>query len=343
MKKNCRSHKTLFFILQVTLSFALIVSWPVTAQEHAYDHDHHAMTDEQFAELREKVPLYREMTNEQIIDNMQGMGAGLEMYVSGEEIVDKIGVLALGHGFGPDGNELFRSAYVSTAAKHPTSLALGMAMMSSDFIQAAVDDLTAAGAETILVVPVTTLKSGKLHGQWSYIFGGQDDAPWLSVPRVESDARIVFGPTPSDGPIISEILLDYAKQASREPENEAVALISHGATNAEANAHELTVLEQHANAIRSGSSFAAVQGFTLQDDAPSAIRSANVERMRAWIGSAAREGRRVIVLTTLPVRTNVHEKLRVDLAELDFEMNEKGITEHPLFSEWIESVIASAK
>lgn len=341
MRPSTDSHRVPFLISVVTLILVSPGALPAAEQDHS--HHHHNMTDEQFAELREKVPLYREMTNEQIIENMQGMGPGLDIYVSGAEIVDNVGVLALGHGFGPEGNELFRSAYVSTAARHPTSLALGMAMMSSDFIQTAVDDLTAAGAETILVIPVTTLKSGKLYGQWNYIFGRQDEAPWMSVPRVRSDARIVFGPTPSDGPIISAILLDYAKQRSRDPANEAVALISHGATNPDANAEELADLEQHADVIRNGSKFAEVQGFTLQDDAPSAIRGANIAQMREWIQSETDQARRVIVLTTLPVRTSVQQKIRQDLDGLDYDMNEKGIIEHPLFSEWIESVIASAK
>jgi len=326
------------FVALIILPFGIT---PAAAQDH--EHHHHQMTAEQFAELREKVPLYREYTDEQIMENMAGMGPGLNIYVSDAQLADDVGVLALGHGFGPEGNEMFRSAYETTAVQHPTSLALGMAMMSSSHIQAAVDDLTAAGAEMVLVIPVTTLKTGKLIGQWRYIFGEQDEAPWMSVERVQSDARIVFGPTPTDDRLIAEILLAYAKQMSSDPRNEVVAIIGHGATDPQANAQELEILERHSAVIRNGDDFARVQAFTLQDDAPSEIRSANIERMRAWVRAATDRGQRVIVVTTVPVRARVQEKIRQDLEGLDYVMNEQGVVEHPLFSDWIESTIAASK
>ena len=73
---------------------------PATAQDPS--HAHHQMTDEQFAELREKVPLYREFTDEQIMENMGRMGPNFHVYLSDAEMSGNIGVLALGHGYEPD-------------------------------------------------------------------------------------------------------------------------------------------------------------------------------------------------------------------------------------------------
>jgi sirohydrochlorin ferrochelatase len=311
---------------------------PVMAQDHA----HHQMTDEQFAELRQKVPLYREFTDEQIIENMSRMGPNFHVYLSDIEISGKIGVLALGHGYEPSGNEAFKNAYEQTAQQYPTAVGFGMAMMSSDHIQSAVDELTSAGVDTVLVIPVTTLKAGGLIGQWRYIFDLQENAPWMSVDRVQSNARIVFGPTPTTDPLISAILLDYADELSRDPSNEVVALVAHGPDDAEANAGELIILEQHAAVIRNGAAFAEVRGFTLQDDAPSAIRQANINRIRGWVQMALDRDQRVIVLTTLPVKGSVQKKIRRDLEGLDYDLSEKGIVENPRFSEWIDAVIASA-
>jgi len=281
---------------------------PAAAQDG--EHAHHNMTAAQFVELRQKVALYREFTDEQIMENMARMGPGLQAYLSDAAMSGSVGVLALGHGYGPSGNEMFKNAYTPTAAKYPTAVAFGMAMMSSEHIQTAVDELTAAGAETVLVIPVTTLKTGGLIGQWRYIFNLQDEAPWMSVPRVQSDARIVFGPTPTTDPLISAILLDHAKELSRDPAGEVVALIAHGPDNAEANASELAILEQHAAVIREGAAFVEVRGFTLQDDAPSAIRQANINRIREWVQTAVDRDHRVIVLTTLPVKGSVQKKIR---------------------------------
>jgi len=320
---------------------SLVGMLPAAAQDDA--HVHHHMTDAQFAELREKVPLYREFTDAQIMENMARMGPGIHVYLSEAAVAGNLGVLALGHGYGPSGNEAFKNAYAPTAAKHPTAVAFGMAMMSSEHIQAAVDELTAAGADTVLVIPVTTLKSGGLIGQWRYIFGLQEEAPWMSVARVQSDARIVFGPTPTTDPLISAILLDHAIDLSRDPASEVVALIAHGPDDAEENALELAILEQHAAVIRAGRAFADVRGFTLQDDAPSVVRKANIDRIRDWVQAAVDRDQRVIVLTTLPVKGSVHKKIRRDLEGLDYDLSEKGVVENALFNEWVEAVIASSE
>lgn len=218
-----------------------------------------------------------------------------------------------------------------------------MAMMSSEHIQTAVDALTSTGVDTVVVVPVTTLKTGPLIEQWRYIFGKRAKAPWISVSRVQSDARIIFGSTPTTGTLISAILLDYAKELSRDPAREVVAILAHGPDDAEENADELALLEQHAAEIRKGRAFADVRGFTLQDDAPSAIRQANINQIRQWMESAIDRDQRVIILTTLPVNGNVHKKIRRDLKGLDYAMSERGIVEHSRFSEWIDSVIATAE
>lgn len=323
----------------VSLAAMVVVgAMPAASQ----DHSHHQMTNAQFAELREKVPLYREYTDEQILENMGRMGPNHHVYLSAAGTSGNVGVLALGHGYEPSGNEAFKSAYVPTAEARPTAVAFGMAMMTSDHIQSAVDDLTNAGADTILVMPVTTLKVGGLIGQWRYIFGERDDAPWMSVPRVATDANVVFGPTPTTDPLISAILLDNATQLSDDPTNEVVALIAHGPDNEQANATELAILEQHAAFIRAGRPFVDVRGFTLQDDAPSAIRQANIDRIRTWVQSASDDDRRVIVLTTLPVKGSVHKKIKRDLDGLDYVLMDKGVVENPLFSDWINAVIATA-
>jgi len=188
---------------------------------------------------------------------------------------------------------------------------------------------------------VTTLKSGGLIGQWRYIVGEQDEAPWMSVPRVSSTARIILGPTPTTDPLISRILLEHALELSRDPRSEVVAMVAHGPDNSAANAKELVVLEQHAEIIRAGSGFAEVRAFTLQDDAPSATRQANISRLRGWVEVAGETGHKVIVLTTLPVKGSVHKKINRDLDGLNYKLVDKGVIEHPLFSDWIESVLAT--
>ena len=314
---------------------------PLWSQEHS--HAHHEVTPEQFAELRAKIPLYREYTDQEILDSMARMGPNFQVYLSTADLVGEVGVLALGHGYEPSGNEIFKGAYMATAEKHPTAVGLGMAMMTSAHIQAAVDELTRAGAMKVLVIPTTTVQTGGLLQQWKFIFGLQDQAPWMSVAPVETDAQVMFGPTPTTDPLMSAILLDHALEVSVDPGSEVVALVSHGPVPEDDNARELEILEQHAERIRSESSFAEVRGFTLQDDAPSAIRKANVEKLRQWVQSSVDQDRTVIVLTTLPVKGSVHRKIIRDLDGLEYTFNQKGLMENPRFGEWVERLLASAQ
>ena len=307
------------------------------AQEQ--DHSAHQMSPEVFAELREKVPLYREFTDEQIMGSMKNMGPNFRVYLSDTGLSGDVGILALGHGFQEDGNREFQTAYASTAAKHPTAVGLGMAMMTSAHIQTAVDELTSAGAKKILVIPNTTVETGGLTRQWMYIFDMREEAPWLSVDRVNTDAEVKFTPTPTTHPTMSAILIEYAKEVSRDPANEVVALISHGPVDPDDNAIELGILKTHADRIRDDSNFAEVRAFTLQDDAPSAVRSSNVDTLRVWVEAALKDGKRVIVLTNLLVKGSVHGKIKRDLDGLEYTFNEKGLMLHPLFDTWVEEVI----
>lgn len=323
-------------------TFFAVFFQPASSAESGHSHQHH-ITAEQYAELREKVPLYREFSNEQIDDNMRRMGPNFHQYLSTEDVSGKLGVLALGHGFRDDGNKKFANAYAPIAERYPTAMALGMAMMTSEHIQTAVDELTAAGAEKIVVMPVTTLRDGGLTGQWNYIFDAEENAPWMSVPRVESAAQVVITETPSTDPEISAILLSNASGLSRDPSNEVVALVSHGPDNEPKNKLELEILGEHARYIRAQGGFADAQGFTLQDDAPSAIRAANIERIRSWVRAASEQGQTVIVLTTLLFEGGVHEKIQRDLAGLDYSLVREGVLDNPLFSQWIEAQIVEAE
>ena len=325
------------------LSLLLVMGQPLLrAQEHQHDqhqHGDHVMTPEMFTELRAKVPLYREYSNAQIMQSMERMGPNFRVYLSDEDVTGDVGVLALGHGFAPTGNQEFQDAYASVAAQQPTAVGLGMAMMTSTHIQTAVDELTTAGAGTIIVIPATTVQYGGLTRQWAYIFGLHDEAEWLSVPKVQTEAQVIMAPTPTTHPILSAILLDYAYARSNDPAAEVVAIVSHGPTDEEDNRNELAILEQHASRIRANSEFADVRGFTLQDDAPSAVRRSNVGSLRDWVENANANDQRVIVLTTLLVEGSVQDKINRDLDGLEYKFNRDGLMLHPDFADWVLEVI----
>lgn len=310
------------------------------AEDHSAHGDHgHQMTAEQLSELRAKIPLYDVYTDEQIIAGMSRM-KNLWGWMGDGVRKGKIGVLGLAHGFKEPGNTQFRQAYAKVGDAYPSTYALGMAMMTSDHIRSAVDALEAAGAESIVVVPTTTADHSTLTRQWDYIFGRRDDSAYLDVPRVRTAARVVWTPTPTQHPIVAEIMLDYAREKSTDPANETVIILGHGPQSAEDNAMELETLAHHAEYLRQQGGFADVIYGNVQDDAPPQVRAENVTNLRAQAQAAIDRGHRVIAVHTALTQSGVVQRLQNDIGDLA-AFNGKGLMQHPRFVDWLEEVVTA--
>ena len=301
----------------------------------------HKMDPALTAELRKTVALYKDYTDAQITLSMDMMGAEYAWYISPAGLKGTQGVLILLHGFREQGDKMFRNQVQPIGDIFPTALGVGMAMMMSDHIQVALDELTAAGATTIAVVPITSSATNELHRQWMYIFGKQEKPEFSSVSRVKTDAKLLFADPPGDDPLVAEILLDHALELSQDTGKELVFVVGHGPSSAEDNAEELRVLSGLAKIVKQDGGFFDVRGMTLQDDAPTEIRDANVNKLREAIDAAARSGQRVIVVTNLISTRSVQAKLRSDLKGLQYEFSSKGLVNHPNFMKWMTQAVRS--
>jgi len=211
--------------------------------------------------------------------------------------------------------------------------------MTSSHYQTAIDKLVAAGAKSIIVVPVQTLMDSKLFRQWQYIFGLQDESQYMSVSRVETEANIIFADKPTEYPVVAEIMLDHALELSVDQKREVLILISHGPVREEDNLKELAILEMHAAQIREHSDFSEIKVFSMQDDAPSALRDANVRRLRSWIEQAKVENKTTILVTNLILLPRFADKLRVNLEGLDYQFNAKGVVQHSALADWFQEIV----
>lgn len=299
----------------------------------------HNITPEVAEELRKKIPLFANYSDAEIGMSMFMMGSNYAWYLSDDAVSGKQGVLLLLHGFG-DGDPLFKQEVEGLTSLFPTAMAPGMSMMMSDHIQLAIDDIEAAGAELIVVVPIVSTEHNTMIRQWEYIFGLRDEAPYARVPQVTANARILFAEPPGDDPIMSEILLDYAYEISSEPASETVIITSHGPSFEADNKLVLQELENIAKIMREDSEFADVQGITLQDDAEPSVRDANIVKLRAMVEEAQAKGHEVLIVTNLIGTRTIQSKLRKDLKGLDYKFNSKGISAHPNFiREWMAEAI----
>ena len=245
------------------------------------------MTPAQFKELREKMPLYQVLTDEQIMENMGRMPPDWWEVLSTEDRQGKVGVLALGHGYSLGGNEQFKEKVSPIAKTYPTAVAPGMAMMSGSHIQKAVDALTSEhGVETLVVVPMEPGDETSLNHQWRYIFGLRDEAPYLTVPQIQTSAKVVFTKSPVANPIMADIMGDYASETAADPSKARLIIVSHGPEKVEDNDRELALLREHAERIRAKTKFTDIQVLSLQDDAVPEVRAANKAKLRAMIQEA---------------------------------------------------------
>ena len=295
----------------------------------------HEVNDKIADELRAKMPSFKNYSNGEIAMSMAMMGPNYEWYVSDAELTGDRGLLLLAHGFRDFGDRKLKEQVQPMAEAFPTAFAFGMAMMMSDHIQLALDDLEAAGAQQIIVIPAVSTPHNSLIRQWEYIFGLRDEADYAAVPRVQTNAEVVIVAPPGDDPLVAEILLDYAYEISTDPANEIVIVVAHGPSSAADNVKELEMLSNLAEVMMEDSDFANIMGMTLQDDAPPDIRDGNVQRIRAVVEDGQAEGKEVLVVTNLMGTRTIQSQLRRDLDGLDYKFNTKGMTQHDNFVKWM--------
>lgn len=302
----------------------------------------HDMGSDMYDALRDKIPLYREYTNEQIDLSMLMMGPNYEAYISGEDVEGGVGLLVLAHGFGEVGDRVFRAQLEPMAEVFPTAIGFGMSMTESSHIQTAINDLTAAGARQIVVVPALSSRWNTQMRQWEYMFGIHDNAGYLETDRIRSDVEILYTRTLEDNPLVAEMLLDHAMELMEDPAATVVIIVSHGPTFEADNRETLAMLGRLGDYVQQDGQFAEVRSISLQNDAPAAIRDANVATLREWVESAEGAGRKVVVVTNLLATRSIQSQIRADLAGLDYKFNAKGLTQHPNFQRWIQESVRNA-
>lgn len=302
------------------------------------DHSgHHSMTQEEYDLLRERVISYRDYTNKQIMDNMMGMPPTYEWYVSDPALKGDLGIIVLAHGAFKPGDTVFANSLAGLARETPVSIGFGMAMMNGNHIQSAINNLEAAGARKIVVVPAAISATGTVYEQWAFYFGERENPAYLEAPRMTSNVPITLADPMTDHPMASDMLLDHAQEISKNPENEFLLILGHGPSEPQDNEIDLEVLARHAERVQAAGGFAQVRAYNFQDDAPKPNRDANVQTMRGWMEEATASGLDVIMVGYLLSTRGIQHKIPDDFAGLDFTFNEKGLSSHPDFSKWIET------
>ena len=341
-------HRTPIFLPVLVLSLAIGFAGSVFADEQRCNgvgasHAGHKMDPEMYAKLRERVDLYRNASDEEIDASMARMPQDYTAYLSDAGTKGKVGVLVLSHGYGKTGDFAFCHSLKPVAGQYPLSVAFGMSMMESSHIQQALDDLTAAGAKTIVIVPgISSAASDDQLRQWQYMFGLTDNPGYTETPRVKTTAKVVWTPALEDHPLVVDMIADYAHEKSTNPKQEVVIIVSHGPTLDVDNAKNLALLNRIAQRVKEKGGYSDVKVMSMQNDAPTDVRAATGRKLRAMVEDANRAGKRVIIVTNLQAPQSIQRQVEQDIAGTQYVFNDKGLAQHPNYAKWVDAMVEQA-
>ena len=82
-----------------------------------------------------------------------------------------------------------------------------------------------------------------------------------------------------------------------------------------------------------------MRAINLQDDAIPPVREGNARQLKRWMQQAQRKGKKLIVVSPASSADGLQHHIRQDLIGLDYTFNEKGLSQHPKFTEWVVNTV----
>ena len=299
----------------------------------------HHMMDKSLNQLRMSIPTLENMSNDQIMGMMRMMGPNYFWPVSNQGS-QNYGVLIMAHGYGPGGDlDLFNSVQ-SVGELYQTTLSMGMSMMTSSHVICSVNEMIDKDVEKIFVVPVSSTAHNTLVRQWNYIFNLEEQFAYSEVDRITNERIVMLEPI-NDDIYAKKIILEYTNEISSDPTNEVLIIIAHGPIDQADNEIELRLMNNIGDYIKKHSSIQTVKSFTLQDDAPKAIRDQNLNRIKAFMTASKEDGKRILMVSNLMSGKGIQKKIEEDFEGIDYTFNSKGLLTHPYYIDWIKESVAN--
>lgn len=261
---------------------------------------------------------------------------------------EETGVVVMPHGATQPWNDAVEEAIVPLKSRYRIEMAYGMGDPLT--IQQAVSRLEAQGVRRIVFVRMYAL-SDQMKKMTDYILGfseepphhgGDHDAP--PPPQVRSGALFSTFGGYEEEPAIAEILHERIMESSREPSEETVILVAHGAGDDEADARWRSVMDRQIEQLRSDphcKRLRALLSATVREDWPEK-RERAVAQLKEKIEEGKRNGRVLLISHRLrgagPYQ-GLLEKVGLKRGK-DYEMNGAGFAPHPVLTRWLQKGIA---
>ena len=257
---------------------------------------------------------------------------------------EKIGIMLLEHGGDQaynEGAEKIRSE-VKAATGVPVELGFVCCVTwgVSGSMQYAVNKLESQGVRKIVIIPCfINNQDAALLSRAAYILGigpkpsAPADREMMGEPitHVKAKASFLFMDGWEDSPLIARILLDRAGELSKDPKNETLFVIDHGATyDWEMAAYDKSI-KAFVEQVRKKSPYKRVIMNYFRDDAKKEIKAKQLEEIRSQLTEASKDSKVIIVW---PMVQNIRSfqpggKWVKRLEGLNFVYTTKGMVNHP--------------
>jgi len=251
---------------------------------------------------------------------------------------DEIGVVLMPHGADFNWNETIRKNLSPLLKRYKIEYAFSMA--DPKVMDKAVKKLEARGARAITVVRIFSL-AASFREKTEYILGlNHHYRRGGHTMRIASPALLsTVGGTERD-PLLAQVLLERAKELSKDPEKETVILLAHGTDSEERNQHWMENLAALADEMREngGSKFRKIQYHTWREDWADK-REIAIKRIRRMIEEANNDGGIAIIVPERTAGRGGGEKYFEGLSY----RYATGFSPHPNFTRWIEKQIEAGK
>jgi sirohydrochlorin ferrochelatase len=264
---------------------------------------------------------------------------------------EKVGTIVVAHGGGEEWNRRVQEvvSQVSTGGPVETTFLMGPGAKHNPF-QRAAHKLEQAGVARIVVVPLLISSHSGHYEQVRYLAGAtrkldEEMIHHLHMGGLEPAAvQIPISVTRAidDSPEVARIIAERARAIVPDPSGRALFLIGHGPNESEELAFWMRNLRVVADQVQALTGFSDVRVGLVQDDAPAAVRTEAVKRVRELIELQNKStGSDVAVVPVLISKGVVTDQtLPKDLEALAVVYKAEPLLPHAGLARWIETRVS---
>jgi sirohydrochlorin ferrochelatase len=248
------------------------------------------------------------------------------------------GILVLAHGaHGHEGIPLWNQQVMEVVEplhkSYKIEVAFGMAEVET--IQQAVARLEERGVREIVAVPLFISSHSPIITATRRILGLDPNFPSRGI---ETSAFFSMTGALDTSPLVAEIVLDRARELSKEPSREVVVLVGHGPNEPEYNELWLRDMRDIADYVKKEGGFKDALVTTVRDDAPEEVRREATRVLREMVEKASRDSQ-VLIIPYLLASGGIEKGIEERLEGLKFRFG-RPLLPHPNITRWIEESAA---